>query len=953
MSKEPADKYQILSKGGEHQEYHDTLENWLNFLTDPGNLHLGLPDLTVHCYGRYQSDSFKVHVSFDKTKASLKSLVVNLQCSYKYGITVFQETEPQIIAAKSTPSVNLSSNPHHLREWIFNLFMNSELQHLDVSFLNEELPDLFDHLPKLKTVYLRDSKLLRLPPSFFRLSELEILDITACSMTEVPPELGQVQSLQSFTFSQPCASSVLCKLRGLTSLTCLCPGFNIPEEINQLTKLKYLNFSDVASAPDNFLCFPKLNYLYFHVTDHTAVFKFKVVKVPALKELNTNYPAAFATFISRFQHLEYFIAGGKALTKPESVSLTKSLQQVNTLTHIALSGLGITDFEFSLSLTNLKWLDLSNNAIVQIPTGLSKLRDLRFIDLSKNAIVHVPADLKNLYQSGFLYLEDNPVVSFPDLNLRNESKQKIIREGGMYALTVEKDETLLEWLTFLTDRQHLQPGLPELTILLNGYPSGSTIKVSFHKNKASLRSLKLELSDFLAKTTNLFQDIDQQAEDTLSTDSQSSNPHRLREWIFNLFLHTELEELQVPFRNTELPDRFATLTQLTCIDFSRSKLTRLPPSVCQLRALEILRLNDTPLYELPQHFNQLKNLVSVNLSRTSLTQLPPGFFPQQHLESLYLEGTSIDEVPDSIDTLTKLKFLSLHTSKLTQLPPGFFQLHLLENLLLEGASFIELPDRFGTLNKLKNVSLNITELTQLPPSFFQLHALENLNLEGTSITELPDLFDTFTNLKYVSLSNSKIKQLPPSFFQLPALENLYLQRTSLDELPNRFDTLSGLKKISLSDTRITHLPPSFFQLPALEWLDLKDSSLPEIPPDLGKLRTLRYLSCSQPCAPAAWMGLTELTELHCYCPDFHVPTEFSQLIKLKKLHLSSVRSATYESMNLPELETLKFKISKSYSPFRLEGNLPSLNELATDYIETFYPSLRKGVLSRRKVRIMT
>ena len=294
-----------------------------------------------------------------------------------------------------------------------------------------------------------------------------------------------------------------------------------------------------------------------------------------------------------------------------------------------------------------------------------------------------------------------------------------------------------------------------------------------------------------------------------------------------------------------------------------------------------------------------------------------------------------------MDTLTRLKFLSLHTSKLTQLPPGFFQLHALENLFPEGTSLTELPDRFGTLNKLKNVSLNIKELTQLPTSFFQLHALENLNLEGTSIAELPDLFATLTNLKNVSFSNSPIKQLPPSFFQLPALENLYLHGTSMAELPNLFASLTRLKKISLAGARITRLPPSFFQLPALEWLDLKDSSLPEIPPDLGKLRTLRYLSCSQPCAPAAWTGLNELTELHCYCPDFHVPTEFSQLSKLKKLHLSSVRSATYESMNLPELETLKFKISKSYSPFNLEGNLPNLNELTTDYIETFYPSLEK------------
>ncbi|MCW5909425.1 MAG: leucine-rich repeat domain-containing protein [Cyclobacteriaceae bacterium] len=519
-----------------------------------------------------------------------------------------------------------------------------------------------------------------------------------------------------------------------------------------------------------------------------------------------------------------------------------------------------------MPLSDLHILNVSRNAIVDIPEGFGKFQNLKSIDLSKNAVAHLPADLKDLNESGSLNLTDNPYAFMPELKRWNAAKQNIIRGGGTHKITDKTGDSLVDWLTFLTDPINLDPGLPDLTVSTDLMVfEDITIIVSFDKDRASLRSLKFDLAGF-DDYTEIFRGTDTHTVTTTSVEGESLNPHHLRKWIFNLFLHTELEELQVSFLNTELPDLFAAFTKLKCIDFSGSRLTKLPPSFCKLRALEILKLDYTPLSELPDNFNRLTNLVS-----------------------LYLNKTSITKLPDRLDTLTNLKTIALDSSKLTQLPPGFAQ----------------------------------------------LKALENLYLGKTAIAELPDSFGTLTNLKTINLSGSKLIQLPPCFAQLQTLEVLYLEDTAITDLSNRFNALSNLQKISLKGSKLKQLPPGFFQLPALEWLDLRDSSLPEIPAELGQLQTLKYLAFSQPCAPAAWIGLTELTELQCYCPNFHVPSEFSQLIKLKTLHLKSVSSAKRDAMNLPELEKLEFKVSNSASPFSLQSNMPSLKELTTDYLTAF------------------
>lgn len=879
MSKEPADKCQILLKGGEYNEPNDTIENWLDFLTDPANLQPGLPALTVNCLSHHGTFVCSIYVKFSETKPSLKLLRLHLDYYDELLLPIFQETDPEQKAIKLTDITYAANNPHCLRDWIFGLFKQTELEDINVKFLNSELPDLFDQLPNLRCLTLYQSKIRRLPPSFYQLPALGYLNILDSLISEVPAELGQMQSLRNLEFSQPCSPKVLGSLRKLTTLNCKSHRFDVPLEITQLTDLKNLKLSSVNSAPDNFLAFPKLEYLYFHVTGNRTAFNFTQANIPRLKKLNTNHPAAFAPSIASFISLEYFTTGdgfdkphGLLLLKSELDTLTNSLKQLSTLRRINLEDLGLADIEFCLSHPNLEYIYLSGNNIADLPAGLEKLPKLKRLDLSRNKIAHVPAELFNLFNNGVLDLKDNPFPGFPD-SIKDEEKINILRHGGTHTIAHEKGETIFDWISFITDPINLQPGLPDLTVITEYvYFEDSTLMVTFDQNKASLRSLKFELNGIDEDNTDIFFDPNR---------TGSTNQSHLNKWIFNLFRHTELKELRITFLSTELPDLLGSLKKLKRIDFSRSKLIKLPQELFQLNDLEHLSIADTPITELPDFFDPLSKLRHIDLSGTKLTQLPASFVQLQNLEALYLNGTSITDLSNRLNALSNLKIISLYKSKLKELPPGFFLLPL-EWLDLRYSSLLEIPVELGQAKTLRYLALSqsclpsvwedLTELTELhcdyhafhvPEEFFALINLKKLHLNSvSSATNRPLTLPCLERLEFRVAKNSSPLSLHGNFPNLKLLETNCFQTfvsclagaKNLEKivafgkleiahhqlLKESFKYLSKLTHLELRGMGISNME---FCTSAsnLEYLDLSKNEIADIPKSLSNLQKLQRL----------------------------------------------------------------------------------------------------------------
>lgn len=250
--------HDILQRGGDYDETVESIEKWMAFLTNPGNLRPGLKDLTIY-FGDARFCS--ITATFSSTAPSLRSL--KLELAYlddEYARSIFEDQ-------------------NGVKEWVPTMFLNSDLEDLSVEFLTKELPDLFHKTPKLKVVYISNSKLVRLPPSFFQLPALERLSIDGLSLPEVPAELGNLKTLQYLSFSQPYRPPVWGKLKGVTELS-----------VYMLS----------ASLPEDFLMFPKLERLYFQLGRQFANFQFTHSDVPRLKVINTNAVSAFVNVARKF-----------------------------------------------------------------------------------------------------------------------------------------------------------------------------------------------------------------------------------------------------------------------------------------------------------------------------------------------------------------------------------------------------------------------------------------------------------------------------------------------------------------------------------------------------------------------------------------------------------------------------------------------------------------------------
>lgn len=133
----------------------------------------------------------------------------------------------------------------------------------------------------------------------------------------------------------------------------------------------------------------------------------------------------------------------------------------------------------------------------------------------------------------------------PDKHQQNEAMRKIIQYGGTHEMNLDLLEYFPEWLIFLSNPLNLQPGLPDLTLTLDFRKmDSSNLNLSFNEKKASIRSLKFELVDFHTDNTDFF--LEDSEKRTSLLDGKPKDICRIQKWVFNLFLHSGLEELELP-----------------------------------------------------------------------------------------------------------------------------------------------------------------------------------------------------------------------------------------------------------------------------------------------------------------------------------------------------------------------------------------------------------------------
>ena len=309
----------------------------------------------------------------------------------------------------------------------------------------------------------------------------------------------------------------------------------------------------------------------------------------------------------------------------------------------------------------------------------------------------------------------------------------------------------------------------------------------------------------------------------------------------------------------QLPPVITQLSNLTHFTLYSNSITSLPSSFTQLTQLTRLNLGGTAeLTTLPNNIGQLQELRELVLP-WDYGAIPPSLFDLKNLEVLDLGQPNISTLPKEIGQLQQLKKLTLYAD-IKELPEEFYQLKQLEYLELE----VELSTFSPAIGQLKQLKILLLDapLTALPKEFGILQQLQKLEFYKPKFESIPAVIGKNKQLIELYI-DAPITTLPSELSHLKNLQTLTLVGSKLTSIPDHIGQLKSLKALTIYGPTPS-IPSSIAQLKNLEELDLSENKIKTIPEEIGQLTKLKTLYLKGPFKklPASINKLSKLTSLY-------------------------------------------------------------------------------------------
>ncbi|XP_064652232.1 leucine-rich repeat protein SHOC-2-like, partial [Lineus longissimus] len=330
-----------------------------------------------------------------------------------------------------------------------------------------QVPDTICNCQHLYEMDLSSNKLRMLPPQIGLLRELKVLRLGRNQFEHLPSELGLLENLRTLDVQSNRLTMLPFTLENFKKLTSLNFSSNkidiFPHQLCQVKSLQaiFARHNMLKSLPNDFQNLKLLRELNLQ---HNQMDSFPNV-ILALKNLaylnlSQNRIKALPTLISKLAKLKNFHIEGN---KMQSLTCNfESLENLNASdNHITNCAL--------IQVKALKYLNLNNNQLENLPLGVCQLGNLEVLKLSRNRIQYLSKDVELLKNLQHFDISFNKLTKLP----------QVINE-------LEK----LEYFNVRGNKVVNQPILLEKVHLDNGNPRSSYVKHLIEKYNSERKGAK-------------------------------------------------------------------------------------------------------------------------------------------------------------------------------------------------------------------------------------------------------------------------------------------------------------------------------------------------------------------------------------------------------------------------------------------------------------------------------
>jgi Leucine-rich repeat (LRR) protein len=536
------------------------------------------------------------------------------------------------------------------------IFEMTALHHLNLADFNMlEVPEYIGNMRSLRSLRLKSNTTF-LPSNLQQLTELEIFEINAPKLKELPAWFGSLIRLKEIKFYSYYITTLPESLSNLTQLTHLnirAPQMTIlPNWVGSIPRLEVLNIEEtkIVDIPDSFCNL----YRNFSITEGRASFSFSLlckgsldsartfIRLKAIHkyieerdihliktiDLSNCNIGSYPQEIEKFQYLENLnLSGNKLSTIPDTIV------KLIHLKHIDLGRNQLRRLPQNIFLPNLRELSLYRNKLRDLPDSFFKMTQLVHLNLQRNRLWDLHPSLQNLSNLEYLNIDKNNFTEFPAV---------ICHLSGLKTLSLKTNKItkLPESLAQCTKLKLLALGgnrLPEIPNWIANFQMLEHLCLNGNRysslpNLSALRNLQ-----YLGINSKYLE--------------------KLPTWLNEIYGHFELNGQQQNF------------------------LCKIEVSSAHARYLHFHKLSAICSFATK---TQVRKITKLKYNRCNLTELPKNIGNLHHLISLRLEENKISHLPSSIAALERLRFLALDDNLLREIPREIGEMSQLEKIRIPG-----------------------------------------------------------------------------------------------------------------------------------------------------------------------------------------------------------------------------------------------------------------------------